>query len=145
MLINTLFNALLMSYGLLPTSSLWQLKLCRKFDSKLPSTGRLICHLRRDPGSFPHWGNVDPVNLPKRKKKTKRNKTCQTTRPLHNSARFPVANAALKRRYLPGAPRSLYCKCGCRRAACGPGGALPTSSLSKWHRRSATSQLPHGG
>lgn len=62
MLINTLFNALLMSYGLLPTSPRWQLKLCRKFDSKLPSTGRVIWHLCRDPVAFSHWGIVDPVN-----------------------------------------------------------------------------------
>lgn len=63
MLINTLFDALVMSYNLLPASSLWQLKLCRKFDSKLTSTGRVICHLCRDPVSFSHWGNSDPVNL----------------------------------------------------------------------------------
>lgn len=34
-----------MSYNLLPTSSLWQLKLSRKFDGKLTSTGTVICHL----------------------------------------------------------------------------------------------------
>lgn len=34
-----------MSYNLLPTSSLWQFKLSRKFDGKLTSTGTVICHL----------------------------------------------------------------------------------------------------
>lgn len=34
-----------MSYNLLPTSSLWQLKLSRKFEGKLTSMGTVICHL----------------------------------------------------------------------------------------------------
>lgn len=39
------FQCILMSYNLLPTSSLWQLKLSRKFDGKLTSTRMVMCHL----------------------------------------------------------------------------------------------------
>lgn len=69
---------------------------------------------------------------------------CQTARPLHNSARSAASMGSVA---IP--PRwedtLVACKWGWRRAGCGPDRALSTSSWSKWHHRSATSQLPHGG
>lgn len=144
-----------MSYGLLSTSSLWQLKLCRK----LPSTGRVICHLCRDPGSFSHWGNVDPVNLramtadcfhkfcgePPKKKHAKLQGRCIIKRRAEEGTPAGMGPRRAVAIPLRWEEHMAACKCGWRRAGCGPDRALSTSSLSKWHRRSATSQLPRGG
>lgn len=152
-----------MSYNLLPASSLWQLKLCRKFDSKLTSTGRVICHLCRDPVSFSHRGNSDPVNLREilancfHKFCREPSKRSQTARPLRDYTFLPRTQST----------KGDACRYRCvtyghdTAEVSGVGGgshvnveeewdvdrALSTSSLWKWRHRSEPlpSQLPHGG
>lgn len=149
-----------MSYNLLPASPLWQLKWCRKFDSKLTSTGRVICHLCRDPVSFSHWGNSHPMNLREIlanyrfcREPSKRSKAVAWLY-------FPVADTEHKRRSLlipmcdmrsrycwgvGWGRRVVTCKCGRRGVGCGQSSLHFITEEMAPQKWAATSQLPHGG
>lgn len=136
-----------MSYNLLPTTSLWQLKLCRKFDSKLTSTGRVICHLCRDPVSFSHWGNSDPVNLrailancfhkfcgePSKKKRTKLWGHCVITLPYREHRAYHCVTRSHNPAEV-GGTRGSHANAGEEEQ--GVDRALSATSLTKWHHRS---------